>query len=141
MNNFNDDFDGLFDDLFGGMWNRFNSPVKDMSPYKAYEIDGKGYVIVCKTLGIAKEDISVRVEKEKGQAYPVLKIKGETTIDKINFTNKVDLGIKLKIDKMIENVNYEVKDGLTIIYLKTKAPIKDEISVNYIDDGGKSLDW
>jgi len=134
-------FDDEFFDLFDGLWNRFNRPVLDQRPYKAYEVEGKGFIIVCNTLGIAKENITVRIEKEKGSAYPILKIKGATNLDKINFKNSIDLGIKLKLGCDINSVNYEVKDGLTIIYLETKQAEKDKIEATYIDDCGKALDW
>lgn len=134
------DFFNEFDGLFDKMWNRFNRPVFDQKPYNVFDVPGKGFIVVCNTLGIAKENISVRIESEKGQGFPVLKIKGETDISKINFRNSIDLGIKLKLDNPVESVSYEVKDGLTIIYLQTKKEEKEQITAKYIDDSG-ALDW
>ena len=68
-----------------------------MSPYKAYQIEDKGFIIVCNTTGIEPKDISVKIEKEQGRPYPLLKIMGESKIERINFENRVNLGIEVKI--------------------------------------------
>ena len=133
-------FDDEFNDLFNGLWNRFSRPVLDQTYYRAYSVPGKGFIIVCNTLGISKDDISVKIEKRKGDAYPILKISGETKLEKINFQNKIDLGIKLKFDREIESVSYEVKDGLTIVYLKTKTEEPEKFEVKYADTSN-TLDW
>lgn len=124
-----------FDDIFGRLYNNFNRPVKDMKPFKAFKVDDKGYIIVCNTLGMNKDNLQVHIEREKGRPYPILKIKGETSIERINFTNSVDLGIQLKFDEEIEEVHYEVKDGLTTVYIKLKEEVKEEIKMKYLDDG------
>jgi len=136
-----DDFDDLFSQLFTGAYSRFNTPVKDMQPFKAFAVEDKGYVVVCKTLGISKENITVNLTKEKGTNFRLLKISGETNLEKIDFRNKVDLGIRLKFEEEIDSIQYEVKDGLTIIFIKTKQPeVKDEIKASYIEDSA-GLDW
>lgn len=137
------DFDDLFDDFFSKAYSRWNSPVKDMQPFKAFYVDGKGYVVVCKTLGISKENIKVNVSKEKATNYRVLQISGESKLPKIDFENKVDLGIRLKFDDEIEEIQYDVKDGLTTIFikLKEKEQPKDNITVKYIEDSGDSTAW
>ena len=132
-----DDFDGLFSSLY----NRFNRPVRDMSPYAVYKSPGKGYIVVCNTLGMDKNDLSVNIERSKGRAYPVLRIKGATEIKKIDFRNTVDLAVLLKLDEEIESVNYEVKNGLTIVYIKVKIVEEPKIEAKYIDDDSSSLDW
>jgi len=83
--------------------------------------------------------------KEKGRAYPVLKIKGETTIKKINFKNTVDLSIILKLNSEIEDVQYEVKNGLTLVYIRTVLPKEDlpTIEAKLVDEDSddSALDW
>lgn len=123
-----------FDSFFDRAWNNFNRPVKDMYPYQAYKAEN-GYIIVCNTLGIDKKDISVGIEREKGTAYPVLKIKGKSELERINFENSVDLGILLKFRSDIASVKYEVKNGLTIVYLKVEEPEKPQLSAEYIEPG------
>lgn len=139
--NFDDDFGSDFNALFNLVWNRFNAPVKDMQPYRAYVVEGKGLEIVCKTIGINKEDISVRLDKEKGAGYPTLKIQGSTEDKQIHFTNKVDLTIQLKVDAdKIESVQYDSKNGLTTIYIKIKQEPKKSIEAKRIDDSA-DIDW
>lgn len=139
---FNDDFGGNFDNFFDLVSSVFNAPVKDMYPYHVYLVKDKGLVIVCKTLGIAKENISVRLDKEKGAGYPILRVTGATENKKINFTNKVDLSIQLKLDAdRIESLQYDVKDGLTTVYIKLKQNKPERsIEAKYVD-GPADIDW
>ena len=133
---FFDDFNSMFDRIT----NQFTRPVKDQNPFSVYSSD-KGYVIVCNTLGLGKDDVKVNVAKEKGCAFPLLTIHGEKKIEKINFSNNVNLKIRLRLEEEIESVTYEVKDGLTYVYLKTKVEKPDTIEAVYKDDAGASLDW
>lgn len=130
-----------FDDLFESMWNRFNRPVKDLYPYSVYRSEGKGFVVICNTLGMDKNDLSVRVETQKGTPYPILHIKGNTDLQKINYKNSVDLAIQLRFDKKIESVNYEVKNGLTTVYIKTEQQfIEPAIEAKCLEDDD-AFDW
>lgn len=133
----------MFNELstfFDNMWNNFSRPVKDMQPFSVYQNEDKGYILVVNTLGINKEDLTVNLENEKGSLYPILKIKGETTIEKINFSNKVNLGIQLKIKDKVEAIDYTVNNGLTIIYLKIKKPEKETLTARPLDDLSQ-IDW
>lgn len=144
------DFFDDFNNFFGKAWSNFSRPVKDMYPYTVYKIDNKRYIVACNTLGISKDDLKVGVEtNKKGSTYPVLRIKGSTKFDKqgVKFDNNVDLGINLEIDPNeaeVEDVKYEVKDGITIVYLKLKlkqeVPDSTNIQGSYLDDKG-STDW
>ena len=76
----------------------------------------------------------------KGRAYPVLKIVGETNLEKINFKNKVNLGISLKIDQHIKDLSYKCENGLTTILVETEKPKAAKIiNAKMVDDN--SLDW
>lgn len=132
-----DDFDGLFSSL----WNRYTRPVREVSAYTVYKAPGKGYIVVCNTLGIDKNDLSVNIEKEKGRPYPILKVKGKTDIEKINFSNSVDLAIQLKLDEEINDVKYEMKNGLTIIYIAVKIEETPKLEASYIENDNSSLEW
>lgn len=121
----------LDDFYFGLLSNVWNSPVKDMKPMKAFAVED-GYNIVCKTLGIAKEDIHVDVINDGGS--PMLKISGATRIDNIDFENTVDLRIKLTYAEKIEAIEYCVRDGLTIIHLKIDRTIPTNLTATYSDN-------
>lgn len=139
MGLFFDDFN--FDDIFSKTWSVFNRPVKDMYPYQAFKNEN-GYIIVCNTLGIDKKDLYVGIEKEKGKPYPILKIKGTTHIERIDYDNSVDLGIALKFDSQILSIKYEVTNGLTIVYLKTSEPMKrPALEAEYIEPTDEDFDW
>ena len=99
--------------------NIFHTPVKDMDPTKVFKVDD-GYMLVCKTLGISPEDISIKVEDGDRMSYPTLRISGSTKIEAIDFENAVDLSITLNCKEDISGIDYNVKDGLTIIHLIVK---------------------
>jgi len=131
---FFDEFDRELSKLFRLSFSNFNRPVKDMQPYKYHKVEN-GYIFVINTLGISKNDISIKITNEKGVPYPMLKIQGKTMMEKIKFENSVDLGILLGFDEDIEEVVYEVKDGLTVVYLKLKkAEPEMNIEAKYIDE-------
>lgn len=134
------DFFNDFDDIFSKMWNKFSRPVQDQTPYSVYVAPGKGYVVVCNTLGMDRNDLTVNIEKHKGSPYPTLRIKGETTLEKINFHNKIDMAIQLKLEDSIESISYEVKNGLTTVFLKVKIEEEPKIEARCIDDN-EALDW
>lgn len=136
MFNFFDDFDKMFNKLT----NSFNRPVKDQQPFSVYSNEN-GYAIICNTLGIKKEDLRINVAKEKGNPFPVLSVVGQTNLEKIGFSNSINLRIRLNIESEIETVSYETKDGLTIIYLKTKVNKPESIEATYLKDGENPLDW
>jgi len=130
-----------FDNIFNKLTNSFTRPVKDQQPFSVYS-DAKGYIVVCNTLGIDKGDITVNLNKEKGSPYPVLSIKGESKIEKINFSNIVNLSIRLRILETVESLSFETKNGLTLIYLKVKHEQTKTLNAKYIDrENGEDLDW
>lgn len=128
MNLFNE-----FDRFFNQEFSIFNRPVKDMQPYNIYKEDN-GFIIVINTLGIGKDDLNIEIVRERGKAYPILKISGETNMERIAFQNNIKLGISLNIDEKIDELAYEVKNGLTIIYLKFEETEEERIMAKYIDD-------
>jgi hypothetical protein len=50
-------------------------------------------------------------------------------MEKIDFENRVELTIRLILEEKIENVAYDVKDGLTIVYIKVKRDKNDKENV------------
>jgi HSP20 family molecular chaperone IbpA len=126
------DFNRELNDLFKLTFNTFNRPVKDMQPYRYIRKDN-GFIFVINTLGIKREDIIVQVTNEQGDPYKQLRVQGKTEMERINFENSVDLAIRLKIEEEIEDVAYEVNNGLTIVYLKLKKVPKQEMNAKYLE--------
>jgi len=137
-----DNFFGDFDDLFTNLFNRFNRPVLDQRPISVFKEPGKGYIIVANTLGLNKDNVTVKLEQQKGRPFPILRIKGEAQIPNIDFHNSIDLGVSLNFENKIDGVSYTVKDGLTTVFLKVSVPEEtNKIEAKYVDDGNSSLDW
>ena len=127
-----------FLNYFARTQNFFNTPVKDMDPTKAFRVDD-GYVVVCKTIGIAKDDIKITVENDhNGSRYPILRITGATKIEKIDFENNVNLAFAINCREEVDKIDYTVKDGLTIIHLIVK---KNDYSFNDKVQYNDSLDF
>lgn len=137
------DFFDDFNSIFNALTNRFNRPVREVNGFTVFKSPGKGFVVVCNTLGINKDDLKVGIEKQKGRAFPILKVKGSTTIENIGFKNSVDLAIELKFDSEIENINYKMENGLTIVYIKLKnlKEEKPQLKANFIDSADTNFDW
>jgi len=134
MSNFFDDFENDFARLFKLSFSNFNRPVKDMQPYKLIRTEN-GYILILNTLGISKNDLSVKIANEKGDPYPHLRVTGKTVMEKFKLENNVDLAIRLIIDEQIDDVVYEVKDGLTVVYLKLKKKEPEiKIEAKYVDE-------
>lgn len=112
---FNDFFDLLPDTL---SWNR---PFREVDGYSIInQKDGKGIIIVFNTLGVSKEDLKVSNNiKEKSVD---ISVQGKTHLDEINkdYEVKYSLRVTTKYNEKVEDVKYNVKDGLTFVYIKTK---------------------
>ena len=118
----------IFDDslFFPSMRNiRFNTDgVLDMRPAKWYiwkEDEGdedskvvvtKGVYAVVKCLGIAEEDVSVKLKDDC------------VIVQGVTYSQYVELPVSKEILANVEKIQYEAKDGLVFVYLKTKMPEK-----------------
>ena len=121
----------IFDDslFFPSMRNiRFNTDgVLDMRPAKWYiwkEDEGdedskipvtKGVYAVVKCLGIAEEDVSVNLKDD------CVIVQGKTEVKGITYSQYVELPVSKQILSNVEKIQYEAKDGLVFVYLKTKC--------------------
>jgi len=130
---FFDDFEKEINNLFKLSFSNFNRPVKDMQPFYHQKTD-TGFVIVINTLGIGKKDILVEIKTKKGDPYRYLHVSGKTKMEKINFDNNVEMAIRLLIDEELDEVAYEVKDGLTIVHLKLKNIELPELKAKFIEN-------
>ena len=124
----------IFDDslFFSSPRNiRFNTDsVLDMRPAKWYlwkEEEGdedskvvvtKGVYAVVKCLGIASEDVSVELKND------CVIVQGKTEVKGIAYSQYVELPVSKEILANVEKIQYEAKDGLVFVYLKTKMPEK-----------------
>ena len=133
------DFFDDFDQIFNKLYSTFSRPVKDQRPFSVYTHD-KGYIIVVNTLGIDKKDLSVNIQYEKGNKYPILCINGKSEIENINFTNQVNLRIRMNFAEKVETLSYECKNGLTLVYLKVKREEPEKLEATAIEDGD-AFDW
>ena len=109
-------------DEFLKSWDR---PVREVTGWKATQTEF-GTLIVANVLGISKENIKVNLEKA------TLSLKGETEVKEIEFTNKVNYAWNISnIIADLENIEYEVKDGLVYIFLYTSKEKKRKIAIDY----------
>lgn len=124
----------LLNDFFEKSNYFFNRPVKDMAPYSIYPAKS-GYILTVNTLGISKDDLEIKLLKQKNSKDRQLSIQGKTKIDKLNFENSINLTLQLKFFEEIEDLTYECKDGLTLIYLKTKKEddIQDVMTAKFLE--------
>lgn len=132
MNNFLSDFNdfgGIFDNLLG--WDKsyyaFNRPIKDLFPYKEKHLKDKD-VLVFNVVGLSKDDISVKVEKEGQINY--LNINGEKTDKMTEEPYNIKARFSIDTDK-IANITYKVENGLLYVNLFYKEPKKSNIEINY----------
>lgn len=110
-----------FDELFKS-WNR---PVKESKGWQLTQTD-YGYLIVANALGIDKENIKLELNKS------TLTLSGKTEVKEIEFTNSVNYSWDIsKIVVEIENIEYEVKDGLVYILLYMQKDKKPQIKIEY----------
>ena len=121
-----DDFRRLFDRI----WSTFSTPVLDQKPQRYFKTD-RGYTLVVKTLGIAKEDLSITIEKKKSSPYRILKVQGKTSIEKLGIETSADMGFELCFNEEIEKLSYTCRDGLTLINIDVKEEKTDSLIGKY----------
>lgn len=137
----------FFDDLdyiFSNRALEWNRPFKEKDGYYTMRSkDGNGFIVVFNTLGISKDDIKVSHEISDDKTAVKLNVYGKTKISEIENTyeSKYSILISSKgYSEKIEDVKYTVRDGLTIIYVKTnKITEKQQLtqSTKYIE----KMDW
>lgn len=109
----------FFEEIFKG-WKR---PVIEANGYKFIKND-KGYMLIANTLGISKSDLTLELKKK------IFTLKGETKNQEIDFTNKVNYQLDLsKIDEDIEEIEYTVENGLTIVQFKVSSEPEKHIPI------------
>lgn len=110
-----------FFDLVLKSWER---PVREATGYKFIEVDD-GYQIVLNALGIKEEDIEIKVDRE------TLSVHGKTENEAIHFTNSVNYKFSIaRIKNELQEVKYELQDGLLIVHLITNNEPEKLIKVS-----------
>ena len=134
-----------FFDLLAGSWTR---SVKEKDGYIIKEApNGKGYVLVFNTLGIAPEDIKVThspVSETKYSNYSgnstYVRVCGSTQIKEISDKFSVNYEVVFNNRQPVDTVQYKVENGLTIVYIKTKEEEINGTPASQIENGG-SFNW
>lgn len=134
-------FNYMFNDLFDLAAGNFSyRPYKESEKYRFYKKEGKGYVLSVDARGVSEKDIKITLTaKEKTETgYPFISIKGSSKNEYSNENYTVNLSGHLLIKEEIEKLSYNCKDGVCVIFIKTKQPEKPEEIV--VESTGK-LEW
>ena len=127
MFNFFNDFENY---VFSDSMLKWIRPFKEKDGYYATrQKDGKGFIIVFNTLGIDKKDINVVHNIENDKTVVKLQVSGKTEIPELgtSYEAKFVISVSTKeYGEKIEDVKYSVKDGLTLVYVKTSSIQKIE---------------
>lgn len=117
------DFDLYFDRPFY----RFQRNLKDIYPYEIVKEDGQS-IIVHNVVGLGKEDINIKLERD-GE-YDYLVISGEKKNEITNKIYKVDSRFVINLKRLDKKgIEWEVKDGLLYVYINYKKP--EEVPIRY----------
>lgn len=109
-------------DLFDLIYKSWARPVKEVTGTKVIKTD-EGYKVVVNVLGISKDDLSINLDER------YINIKGETKIEEIEFTNKVNYQLYVG-DINIDKITYTLKDGFAYINVRVKNSNK-KIKIQY----------
>lgn len=146
-------YGNFFDDLFNSLSNSWCRGFKEKDGYTVLEAkDGKGYLIVFNTLGVSKDDIKVvhqpaattkYLEKDtRNGESTYIRVYGNTKIPELNNQiYSVNYEILFRNPNPVDEIQYIVRDGLTLVYVKTKEPDNNSgTAATSIADGG-SFNW
>ncbi len=111
--------------LFGWVDGSFYRPMKEVQRYRIYDIDDNTSVLVANTLGVAKDDLTVKMVGD------MLTIKGETEQPDIKDKASVNYSFRLSKEKKVSNIEWKNADGFTYVYFHYEEPA--EIDISYKD--------
>lgn len=132
-------FDDFFDSI-SSSWNRF---FKEKDGYTVLsEKNGKGYLVIFNTLGVSPQDIKVIFNDDVQHQSTFITVSGATTIPEINNQlYSINYEVAFKHIQPIDNIQYKVRDGLTIVFIKTKENSADGGNIATSITDGKDFDW
>lgn len=111
--------------LFGWVDGSYCRPMKEVQRYRIYDVDDNTSVLVANTIGVAKDDLSVKMSGD------VLTIKGETENADIGEKSSVDYAFRLSKEKKVEHITWKNADGFTYVYFHYAEP--SEIAIEYAE--------
>lgn len=126
-------FDYIFGDLNRSILRMIKDDYKFESPiqrtYETYYLNENSFLITLNLLGVSSEDISVKLDSERGFYYLNVnaETKNETLKKTYSYSNKFSLE---KTGRKIENVKWEAKDGILYIVITYKEELKDLVEVS-----------
>lgn len=117
-------FDSWFFD-FDAPFYRFNRDLKDMHPYRIVR-KGNDAIIVHNICGIAKDDLKVEIQTERGKDYLVISGKTKNEVLGTDYT----VNSRFTIDRdSVEKIEKEVKDGLLYLTIVGKEIKRPEVKI------------
>lgn len=116
----------LNDLLFGWVDGTYYRPMKEVQRYRIFNIDDNTSVLVANTLGVAKEDLSVKMSGD------MLTIQGETEQKDIGDKASVNYCFRLSKEKKVKKINWRNADGFTYVYFHYEEP--EDVEIEYKED-------
>lgn len=113
----------LNDLLFGWVDGTYYRPMKEVQRYRIYNVDENTSILVANTIGVAKEDLTVKMVGD------VLTIKGETAQADINDKASVNYSFRLSKEKKVASIEWKNADGFTYVYFHYEQP--SEVTISY----------
>ena len=99
--------------------------TQDMNPAYWTKTEN-GYKAICRTVGIAPEDVVITINEYK------IVVKGETEYEGVKYNTSFELPISKEIIGNVKSIDYKTLNGLTYIYLYVETPEKKKIKINKI---------
>lgn len=118
-------FDELNALLAGWVDGSYYRPMKEVQRYRIYNVDDKCAILVANTIGVAKDDLQVKVSGD------ILTIKGETENPDTKDKSSVDYSFRLSKEKKVSKIQWKNADGFTYVYFYFEEPA--EVPVDYIE--------
>lgn len=118
-------FPELSDLLMGWVDGSYYRPMKEVQRYRIYNKDDNTSILVANTIGVAREDLSVKMTGD------ILTIKGETKNPDTGDTSSVDYTFRLSREKKVSKLTWKNMDGFTYVYFHYEEPA--EIAIEYAE--------
>lgn len=113
----------LNDLLFGWVDGTYYRGFKEVQRYKIYNVSDTQSILVANTLGVAKDDLSVKMNGD------VLTIVGETENADTGDKASVNYSFRLSKEKKLASITWKNADGYTYVYFNYEEP--EEVSISY----------
>jgi HSP20 family molecular chaperone IbpA len=132
--------DDFFDNFFQPLETKWSRFFQEKDGYKVIQAqDGHSYILAFNTVGISPDDIKV-THRLQGNGM-IISVSGQSKIPELNDTYSSDYMVRLAYTDGFEGVQYKVKDGLTLVYIKFKEPSKTSGEPAKRIDPDTNTDW